>query len=78
MRLIRRLDTSARLIADTCGAAGVEFALLVPILFLLYFGVAELTQGVMAQQRAAHTASTIGDLTAQSSSVSAAGVGQIQ
>jgi Flp pilus assembly protein TadG len=63
VQLIRRLGRDAR------GVAAVEFALLAPILLLLYFGVVELTQGVMTEQRAAHTASTIGDLASQSSSV---------
>ncbi len=66
-----------RLLADSRGAAAVEFALLLPVLCLLYFGMAELTQGVMAERRAAHTASTIGDLVAQSSSISAAEVGDV-
>jgi Flp pilus assembly protein TadG len=52
--------------------SAVEFALLLPILMLLYFGVVELTQGAMTSQRAAHTASTIGDLVAQNTSVTAA------
>jgi len=58
-----------RLLADRRGVAAVEFALIVPVLLLLYFGVVELTQGFMAQERAAHTASTIGDLTAQSTTL---------
>jgi Flp pilus assembly protein TadG len=66
-----------RLIADQGGVAAVEFALLVPILCLLYFGMAELTQGVMAERRASHTASTIGDLVSQSSTITQAEVGDI-
>jgi Flp pilus assembly protein TadG len=61
--------TLARLARDSRGVAAVEFALLLPIMALLYFGVVELTQGVMTQQRAAHVASTIGDLVSQSSNV---------
>jgi len=76
MQLMRRRPIS-RLAEDVGGVAAVEFALLVPILCLLYFGMAELTQGVMAERRTAHTASTIGDLVAQSSSTSQAQVTQI-
>jgi Flp pilus assembly protein TadG len=66
-----------RLAADQGGVAAVEFALLVPILCLLYFGMDELTQGVMAERRASHTASTIGDLVAQSSTITQAEVADI-
>ena len=75
MRLIRR--ACGRLIDDIRGVAALEFALLVPILCLLYVGMAEVTQGAMAERRTAHTASTIGDLVAQSSSVTQAGVTQV-
>jgi Flp pilus assembly protein TadG len=69
--------TRRTFVSDVRGVAAVEFALLLPILMLLYFGVVELTQGAMTQQRAAHAASTIGDLTAQSSSLTKAQVGDI-
>ena len=62
---------------DARGAAAVEFALLVPIMALLYFGVVEVTQGAMTQQRVAHTASAIGDLVAQSTSITSDQVGDI-
>ena len=66
---------SARHLArDSRGVAAVEFALLLPILLLLYFGVVELTQGVMTQQRANHVAATVGDLVSQSSSLASADV----
>ena len=63
--------------ADHRGAAAVEFALLVPLLSLIYFGVVEVTQGAMAEQRVAHTASAIGDLVAQSTSTTSAEVAGI-
>ncbi|HZZ87141.1 MAG TPA: TadE/TadG family type IV pilus assembly protein [Caulobacteraceae bacterium] len=61
-----------RLACDRRGVAAVEFALLLPILALLYFGSVELTQGVMTQERTEHVASTVGDLVAQSSNVTSA------
>ncbi len=66
-----------RLAADARGVAAVEFALLVPILVLLYFGMAELTQGALAERRASHTASSVSDLVAQSSTITAAEVDDV-
>ena len=77
MRLSRTLARAGRLAVDARGAAAVEFALLVPVLCFLYFGAAEVMQGILSARRAAHAASTIGDLVAQSSSVTQAEVGQI-
>ena len=71
---LRRPD---RIGADSRGAAAVEFALLLPLMALIYFGVVEVTQGAMTEQRVAHAASAIGDLVAQSSSVTSAEVGDI-
>ena len=51
--------------------------MIAPLLLLLYFGVVELTQAAMTEQRAAHTASTIGDLVAQDSSITSAQVGDV-
>ena len=65
------------LTGDSRGVAAVEFALLLPILALLYFGVVELTQGAMTQQRADHAASTVGDLVSQSSTITSAEVTDI-
>jgi Flp pilus assembly protein TadG len=54
---------------DQRGVSAVEFALIAPVLITFYFGFAETTQAMMAKRRAAHVASTIGDLVAQESSV---------
>ena len=66
MRLFKRLGRDKR------GVSAVEFALIAPALIAFYFGLAELTQAMMAERRVAHTASAIGDLVAQSSQVSSA------
>ena len=59
-RLIRRFRR------DQSGVSAVEFALIAPVLIIFYFGLAELTQAIMAQRRTISTASAIGDLVAQS------------
>jgi Flp pilus assembly protein TadG len=66
-----------KLARDSRGVAAVEFALLLPILMLLYFGVVELTQGLMTQQRTNHVAAAVGDLVSQSSTLTSADVTDI-
>jgi Flp pilus assembly protein TadG len=56
-----------RFTKNRSGSAAVEFAFIAPVMLLLYYGMAELTQAMMADRRAAHVASTIGDLVAQNS-----------
>ena len=75
--MMRRRPPFRGLANDARGAAAVEFALLLPLMALIYFGVVEVTQGAMTQQRVAHTASAIGDLVAQSSTITSAEVSDI-
>jgi Flp pilus assembly protein TadG len=56
---------------DRDGVSAVEFAFIAPILILLYFGVAELCGAMLAQRKAGHVASEVGDLVAQCQSVAA-------
>lgn len=63
--------------ADRRGVAIVEFAMLAPLMILLYVGMVELVQGLMAERRSAHAASAIGDLVAQAEQVSAADVDEV-
>ena len=51
---------------DRRGVSAVEFAFIAPILILSYFAVAELCGALLAQRKAGHVASEIGDLVAQS------------
>lgn len=55
---------------DRRGVSAVEFALIAPAMVASYFGMAEITQALLAERKAAHAASAIGDLVSQSSSVS--------
>jgi Flp pilus assembly protein TadG len=59
-----------RLSRDRRGVAAVEFALIAPVAISLYMGFAELTMAMMADRRVAHAAAVVGDLVAQSPSVS--------
>lgn len=47
------------------GMAATEFALIAPVMLVLYFGVTELADGLMANTKAASVAVTAADLTAQ-------------
>jgi len=66
-----------RFSADRRGVAAIEFALLLPVLVLLYCGLAEFTLAIMAQRQAAHAASVVGDLVAQETNVNAAEMNDI-
>ena len=66
-----------RLFKDRRGSAAVEFAFVAPIMILLYFGLAELTQGMIADRRASHVASTIGDLVAQETQINQTGIDDV-
>jgi Flp pilus assembly protein TadG len=72
-----RLALLRRLARDQRGVAAVEFALLAPLMVMIYFGVAELTEGLMASRKVSHVASSIGDLTAQASSTTPAQLADI-
>jgi Flp pilus assembly protein TadG len=54
-----------RLGDDRRGVAAVEFAFIAPVLILAYFGVCELCGAMLAERKASHAASAIGDLVTQ-------------
>ncbi len=72
--ILNRLANMVRLRGfwgDRKGVSAIEFALVAPVLVCAYLGLAELTLGMMASRRTSHLAATIGDLSAQSESLSA-------
>jgi len=79
--MLTRLSPSqglpVRFARDQRGLAAVEFALLAPILILLYCGLGELTLAMMAERQAAHSASVVGDLVAQTPNMDATQMGDI-
>ncbi|AYV46164.1 pilus assembly protein TadE [Caulobacter flavus] len=67
----------SRFARDVRGAVAVEFALLAPLLLVFYFGMAELTQAMMAQRRLFHATSLIGDMAAQNGQINQTRVNDI-
>jgi Flp pilus assembly protein TadG len=57
-------------LADTHGLGAVEFALIFPLMLVLYFGAFEITQMLTADRRTTSVAYTAADLVAQAASIS--------
>ena len=57
------------LIEDRRGLAAIEFAMIVPIMLVMFFGTVELSSGVAVDRKVTLVARTLSDLTSQSSSV---------
>jgi Flp pilus assembly protein TadG len=55
----------ARFHRDERGVAAVEFALILPVLVLLYVGVVDITYAVTANRKVTQVTSAVADLTAQ-------------
>ncbi len=58
---------------DRRGVSAVEFALIAPVLIIFYFGMAEMTQAMLAQRRLSHLAASIGDVVAREQTLTDAG-----
>lgn len=54
---------------DRSGLAAVEFAMIFPIMVVLYFGVVEFSSAIAVDRKATQVARTLSDLTSQSVSV---------
>ena len=71
MRKWRRASHFARgLVNDRRGVAAIEFAMIVPIMLVLFFGTVEFSSGIAANRKVSLTARTLSDLTSRSISVS--------
>ena len=72
LRLARHralLVACTRAQADERGVAAVEFAFIAPLMVLLFFGLAQLSQAIVASRHANHAAAALGDLISQCSSI---------
>ena len=64
------LRRSGKLRRDKSGVAAIEFAMIVPIMVMLFFGTVEFSQALTVDRRVAQIASTMADLMAQYDSLS--------
>jgi Flp pilus assembly protein TadG len=58
-----------RLVNDRGGVAAIEFAMIVPIMLVLFFGTVEFSSAVAVDRKVSLTARALSDLTSQSNSV---------
>jgi Flp pilus assembly protein TadG len=65
--LLRR--RAAEMLADCSGIAATEFAVIVPIMLVMFFGTVEFSSGVAVDRKVTLMARTLSDLTSQSTSV---------
>lgn len=66
-----------RLSRDRRGSAAVEFALILPLVLVLYYGMAEGTQALLANRRVSSITTAVGDLTAQRTQLTKAQIADI-
>tara|TARA_R110000868_G_C10930424_1_gene766334 strand:- start:1518 stop:2057 length:540 start_codon:yes stop_codon:yes gene_type:complete len=60
-----------KLLRNTLGIAAVEFAMVLPVLMLMYLGSYQLSQAIAAKRKVTITARVLTDLTTQSTSLTA-------
>jgi len=65
----RLVQQARRLARERKGAGAIEFAILFPVLIMLYIGAFEITIGLSVSKRATRAASSIADLVTQQQSI---------
>lgn len=70
MNWLKGLQFAKRAASDRSGMAATEFALLLPIMTMIFFGILELSEGMTANRRVAVAVNTAADLAAQSQQLS--------
>jgi Flp pilus assembly protein TadG len=68
---------SGRLIADRRGSSVVEFAVLLPLMLIMYFGSIQITDAISADRQVTLVASTVAEITSQYSQVASTDVSNI-
>jgi Flp pilus assembly protein TadG len=69
-RMWLRVRRSARDLSGDCrGLAAVEFAMVVPLMLVLFFGVVDFSRGIAVDRKVTLMARTLSDLTSQNISV---------
>ena len=68
---------SLRFAADRRGSSAVEFALLLPLMLVMYFGSIQITDAISADRQVTLVASTVAEITSQYITVSSTDVSNI-
>jgi len=66
--------SAAALRRDSRGVAAIEFAMIVPLMLVMLFGTIDVSSGVAVKRKVTLVASTLSDLTSQSTAVSDADI----
>jgi Flp pilus assembly protein TadG len=66
------LKRAASCLRDRGGLAAVEFALIAPVMVIMFYGSVELSSAIDCNSRVARVSSTVADLVAQAAAVSTA------
>lgn len=69
-RMLRRRWTAGRFFLNQSGVAALEFALILPLMVVLYLGGFEVSEAFTINRKVTHATSVLGDLVAQSESIS--------
>jgi Flp pilus assembly protein TadG len=67
---LRARFSAAAFLKDRSGIAATEFAIIVPLMLVMFFGVVEFSSGVAVDRKVTLMARTLSDLTSQSTTVS--------
>jgi Flp pilus assembly protein TadG len=67
---LRARGLANNLLGDSSGIAATEFAMIVPLMLVMFFGTVEFSSGVAVNRKVTLVARTLSDLTSQSTSVS--------
>jgi Flp pilus assembly protein TadG len=67
---LRARRLADNLLGDNSGIAATEFAMIVPLMLVMFFGTVEFSSGVAVNRKVTLVARTLSDLTSQSTSVS--------
>jgi Flp pilus assembly protein TadG len=66
-----------RFVADRRGTSAIEFAVLLPLMLVMYFGSIQITDAISADRQVTLVASTVAELTSQCTSVSSSDISNI-
>lgn len=68
---------SRRFLQDTSGIASIEFAIIAPVMIMMYFGLAEMSHAISVDRRISHGTKTAGDMATLSPTVTAEELNEI-